>query len=481
MKQKEHESGITVKKEDNFSEWYTQVIQKAELADYTKVSGCIVFRPRSYELWESIKDYFDNKIKKSGVKNAYFPMFIPESLLKKESDHVEGFTPEVAWVTHAGTSKLSEKLAIRPTSETIMYDSYKNWINSHRDLPLRINQWCSVVRWEFKHPMPFLRTREFLWQEGHTAFATKEEADKEVLEILDYYADVYEDLLAVPVLKGTKSEKEKFAGALYTTSVETFLPVGKAIQGATSHQLGQNFSKVFKISFMDDKEKRQLVWQNSWGLTTRAIGVMIIFHGDDNGLVIPPRAAYNKVVIIPILFKKGKEEVMKAANQIEKDLSNFNPILDEREGYTAGWKFHDWELKGMPIRIEIGPKDVEKKQAVLVRRDTNEKEFVKLSKLKSRVKELLDKIQDNLFKKAKEFLDSSIVEASDFADMKKLIKENKLVFAPWCGEVDCEEHIKDKTGGAKSINIPFGQKKIDAKCVHCDNAAKYKAYFAKSY
>ena len=253
-----------------------------------------------------------------------------------------------------------------------------------------------------------MRTREFLWQEGHTAFATKEEADKEVLEILDYYADVYEDLLAVPVLKGTKSEKEKFAGALYTTSVETFLPVGKAIQGATSHQLGQNFSKVFKISFMDDKEKRQLVWQNSWGLTTRAIGVMIIFHGDDNGLVIPPRAAYNKVVIIPILFKKGKEEVMKAANQIEKDLSNFNPILDEREGYTAGWKFHDWELKGMPIRIEIGPKDVEKKQAVLVRRDTNEKEFVKLSKLKSRVKELLDKIQDNLFKKAKEFLDSSI-------------------------------------------------------------------------
>lgn len=481
MKQKEHESGITVKKSENFSEWYTQVIQKAELAEYTRVSGCMVFRPRSYEIWEQIQIFFDNKIKKLGIKNAYFPLLIPEKLLMKEAEHVEGFAPEVAWVTHAGETKLNEKLAIRPTSETVMYDTYKDWIKSHRDLPLKLNQWCNIVRWEFKDPMPFIRGREILWQEGHTAFATKQEAEDEVIQILDFYEDIYRDLLALPILKGIKSEKEKFAGAEYTTSVEAFFLSGKAVQAGTSHLLGQNFAKAFNITFMDENEKKQHVWQNSWGLSMRAIGVMIGVHGDDKGLVLPPKAAYNKVVIIPILFKKGKEEVMKAANELEKELSSFNPILDEREGYSAGWKFHDWELKGMPIRIEIGPKDIEKKQAVVVRRDTNEKEFVKLSKLKSRVKELLDDIQNNLFKKAKEFLDSRIVESDNFDSLKKEIKQGNLVLAPWCGEVECEEHIKDKTGGAKSINIPFGQGVIDTKCVHCDNPAKYKAYFGKSY
>ncbi|PIN69915.1 proline--tRNA ligase, partial [Candidatus Woesearchaeota archaeon CG11_big_fil_rev_8_21_14_0_20_43_8] len=281
--------GITVKKSENTSEWYTQVIQKAELIEYTDVSGCIVFRPGSYEIWEKLQQYLDSRFSELGVRNAYFPLFIPESYLQKETDHVEGFTPEVAWVTHTGTSKLAERLAVRPTSETIMYPSYAKWIKSHRDLPLLLNQWCNVVRWEFKHPVPFLRTREFLWQEGHTAHATKEGADKEVRRILDIYADTFEKLVAVPVLKGIKSEKEKFAGADYTTSLECFLPNGKAIQGCTSHALGQNFAKVFDIKYLDENSEWKYVWQNSWGFTTRTIGIMILVHSDDKGLVIPPK------------------------------------------------------------------------------------------------------------------------------------------------------------------------------------------------
>ncbi len=481
MVERAKELGLSVKKEENFSEWYTQLVQKAELIDYTKVSGCVVFRPRAYEIWEEIQQYLDAKIKKLGVKNAYFPSLIPESLLKKEAEHVEGFAPEVAWVTMAGESKLSERLAVRPTSETIMYDSYKNWIQSYRDLPLKINQWNNVVRWEFKYATPFIRTREFLWQEGHTAFATKQEAEEEVLQILDFYAEVYERLLAVPVLKGRKSEKEKFAGAVYTTSVEIFLPNGKVAQGATSHFLGQNFSKPFGIKFLDKDEKNSWVWQNSWGLSTRTIGMMVMVHGDDKGLIIPPMVARNKVVIIPIIYKKDKEGVLKAAKELNKGLSLFNPLLDDRVSYTPGWKFNEWELKGTPIRIEIGPKDVDKKQVVIVRRDTNKKEVVELKVLKSKIKSTLEDIQKNLFNRAKDFLEKNIIEVESWQEFIKAIKEKKLVFALWCGSVECEELIKDKTNGAKSINIPFGQKNLKGKCIHCDKDAEFKAYFAKSY
>lgn len=478
---KKEEKGITAKKTENFSEWYTQVIQKAELVEYTSVSGCLVLRPYSYEMWEIIRAFLDKEFKALGVKNAYFPLFIPESLLNKEKEHVKGFNPEVAWVTHAGDTKLSEKLAVRPTSETIMYDSYKKWIRSYQDLPLLINQWVNIVRWEFKHPMPFLRTREFLWQEGHTVHATKESADKETTIILDRYAKCYEELLAVPVLKGRKSDKEKFAGAVYTNSVESMFPDGKAIQGGTTHMLGQNFSKSFDIKFMDENEKWQYAWQNSWGFSTRSIGIMLAIHGDDKGLVLPPKVAPIQIVIIPIIFDKTKQTTLKKTTELRKTLSLFRVEIDDRENYSAGWKYNQWEMKGVSIRIEIGPKDIEKKQVVVVRRDTGEKLFVQEKKLKTKVKSLLDDIQKNLFNKAKNFLDENIIETTDMDAMISIIKARKFVYAPWCGGVECEEWIKDKTGGAKSLNTPFGQKKPKKKCVQCDKEAEFYAYFAKSY
>lgn len=480
-KKSKQEAGITVNKSDDFSEWYTQVIQKAELIEYTGVSGCMVIRPLAYEMWEKIQQFFDKEIKKLGVRNAYFPLLIPENLLKKEQDHVEGFTPEVAWVTHTGNSKLKERLAIRPTSETIMYDSYKKWIRSYQDLPLLINQWCNVVRWEFKHPMPFIRTREFLWQEGHTAHADKEGADKEVFKILDLYAKVFEELLAVPVLKGTKSDKEKFAGADYTISVEMMFPDGKAIQGATSHALGQNFAKVFGISFVDKDMKKKYVWQNSWGMSTRILGIMYAIHGDDKGLVIPPKMAPNKVVIVPILFKDTKAKVLKKAKELKKKLEKYDVILDERDDYSPGWKFNEWELKGIPVRLELGPRDLKKGSVMLVRRDTGEKEIVKFSGLDKKIKSVLDDIQKNMFEKAKKFLKSNIVDVKSFAEFKKAIKSGKFVKANWCGKVGCEENIKFETGGAKTLNIPFSQPKKLSKCVYCGKEGKHFLYFGKSY
>jgi len=370
--------GIRAKKEENFSEWYIQLIEKAELIEYSPVSGCIILRPTSYAIWESITQFLDKKIKEKGVQNVYFPLLIPENLLKKESKHVEGFSPEVAWVTEAGDSKLNERLAIRPTSETIMYDTFKKWIRSYRDLPLLTNQWANVVRWEFKHSIPFLRTREFLWQEGHTVFATQKESEEHALEMLEDYAKTYEELLAVPVIKGTKTDSEKFAGADITYSIETLLPNGKAIQAATSHCLGQNFSKAFDIKFIDKDEKTKYVYQNSWGFTTRSIGIMIMIHSDNKGLVLPPKVAMNKVVIIPILMEKDKERVIGRTKILKKQLEKYNPILDDRDDIKPGNKFNNYEMKGLPIRIELGPRDLEKNQAVIVRRDTGEKRSVNL-------------------------------------------------------------------------------------------------------
>jgi len=474
------ELGITVKKDKDFSEWYTQVIQKAGLIEYTDVSGCYILRPYIYEIWETIQEYFNKKIKEKGVKNASFPLLIPESLLKKESEHVKGFTPEVAWVTESGSTKLNERLAIRPTSETIIYAAYSKWIRSHKDLPLKINQWANIIRWEFKTPIPFLRSREFLWQEGHTAFATKEEANTEVLDILDLYREVFEELYAIPVFKGIKSDKEKFAGALYTTSIETFLGNGKAIQCGTSHCLGQNFAKAFDIKFLDEKGKKQFVWQNSWGISTRSIGIMILMHGDDKGLIIPPKIAPIQVALVQLIFEDSKKQILKKSNEIKEKLKEIKIIIDDRDGYTPGFKFNEWELKGVPIRLELGPKDLEKDQVVVVRRDTGKKEFISIKELSKKIPNLLEEIQNNLLKKAKKNLEENIIEVKTINEFKKAIENKKLVKAIWCGKEDCEEKIKTETS-AKSLNIPFNQKKQKGKCFHCNKETDYYAYFGKSY
>ncbi len=481
--EQKEEIGLTVKKSEDFNEWYNQVVLKADLIDYSSVSGCMVFKPNSYAIWENIQKVFDDKIKKTGHKNCYFPMFIPESLLKKEAEHVEGFSPEVAWVTKAGDTELNERLAIRPTSETVMYESYSKWIRSWRDLPLLLNQWNSVVRWEFKHAKPFLRTREFLWQEGHTAHATKEGAEKEVMQQLFEYVDLIENYMAIPVIAGKKTDKEKFAGADYTTTVEAFMPDGKALQMGTSHLLGQNFAKVFGIKFLDKDEQEKYAWQTSWGLSTRTIGAMIMTHGDDKGLVIPPRLAPTQVVVVPIIFKENKDLILAKAKDIIKrlKLKNYSVELDDRDSYTPGWKFNEWELKGVPLRIEIGPKDLEEDQLIIVRRDTNEKITIKTKDLEKKIDETLNDIQENLLKKAKEYLKSSIVEAKNFDDFVKVIKNKRMAKALFCGETECEDWIKDKTEGATCRCIPFEQKSAKGKCVQCGKEAKFWALFGKGY
>jgi len=482
-KKDEPTQGITVKKADDISEWYTQVIQKAELAEYTGVSGCMIYRPRVFAIWEKLQAFFDGEIKKLGVKNSYFPLFIPESLLKREAEHVEGFAPEVAWVTHGGHSELAERLAVRPTSETIMYEAYSKWVRSYRDLPLKLNQWNNVVRWEFKHPVPFLRGREFLWQEGHTVFASKAEAEKEVLDILELYRRVFEEMLAVPVIKGRKSDNEKFAGADYSTSVETLAPSGKAVQAATSHHLGQRFAKSFNISFLNEKGEKALPYQNSWGFSTRSIGAMILFHGDDKGVVIPPRVAPLHVVIVPILFEDSKEKVIAKAHEVAQHLKKTGVAVevDARDNCTPGWKFNEHELNGVCIRIEIGPKDLEKGHAVVVRRDAGRKEFVKLSDLPAVIPKELDRMQADMFERAKKFLTDNTVHAKTWKDFEKGVKDKALIYASWCCTQECAEKIKAETEGAKCLNVPFGHEKPFAKCIKCEKPAKSVVIFAKAY
>ena len=483
MEEKQEELGLTVKKSEDFNEWYNQVVLKADMIDYSLVSGCIVFKPNSYAIWEKVQMIFNDKIKRSGHKNCYLPMFIPESLLKKEAEHVEGFSPEVAWVTKAGNSDLNEKLAIRPTSETIMYESYAKWIRSWRDLPVLLNQWNSVVRWEFKHAKPFLRTREFLWQEGHTAHSTKEEAEKEVMQQLFEYADLIENFMAIPVIAGRKTDNEKFAGAEYTTAVEALMPDGKALQMGTSHMLGQNFAKVFGIKFLDRDEKEKFAWQTSWGLSTRTIGAVVMAHGDDKGLVLPPRIAPTQIVIVPIVFKDAKDIIISKAKEIAKKLKakGYSVELDDRDTYTPGWKFNEWELKGVPLRIEIGPKDVASEQLVLVRRDSNEKITIKIKDLEKKAEQILDDIQNSLFSKAKEYLTKNTAEVHNFNDFLGSIKNRKLAKALFCGQSECETAIKEKAEGATCRVIPFEQKPAKGHCVHCGKEAKSWAVFGKGY
>jgi len=478
------DTGITVKKSEDFSEWYTQTVLKSRMADYAPVKGCMIFREHSYAIWEKIQEIFNKKIKETGHSNVYFPLFIPESFLKSEAEHFQGFVPEVAWVTQGGDSPLEEKLAIRPTSETIMCATYAKWIRSWRDLPIKLNQWCNVVRWETRATKLFLRTREFLWQEGHTAHATKEEADEEVMTILNAYTDVMENYLAVPVLAGKKTEMEKFAGALYTTAAEAMMPDGKALQMGTSHQLGQNFSKVFGIKFLDQEEKEQYAWQTSWGFSTRMIGALIMVHGDDKGLVLPPKVAPIQVVIVPIPYKGAEAEAIAAkAKELFEKLKEkgIAVVLDDRQEYTPGWKFNEWELKGVPIRIEIGPRDIKQKHVILVRRDTFEKTAVKEGEAVDAVAKLLEEIQNNLFNKAKKSLEESITTVKTYDEFKKTL-ENKggFIRASWCASDKCEEKIKDETSATIRI-VPFKKEKTFSKCVYCGQEAKEVVYFARSY
>ncbi len=475
------DQGITVSKEEDISEWYQEVILKSELADYSGVSGCMVYRPLAYSIWEKVREEVDKRFKEIGIENAYFPLFIPESLLEKEAEHFEGFTPEVAWVTEAGESELNERLAIRPTSEAVMYDCYRRWIKSWRDLPLKLNQWNNVVRWEFKHPTPFLRTREFLWNEGHNAYETEEEALEDKERVLKAYKEVSEDFMALPGVLGRKTEREKFAGAVDTYSMEHLLPDGKAIQGPDYHYDGKNFAEAFDITYSGREKEEKHPYQTTFAITTRQVGIMVMVHSDDRGLVIPPKLAPTKTVIVPIPASGEEEEkILEEARRISSELEDCK--VDDRENKTPGWKFNEWELKGVPLRIELGPREVKEGTATLVRRDNLEKITVERGDIKEKVEETLDEIQRKLFEDAEKFLKENTRETRDYDEFKRILGEKGgFIKAPWCGKSVCEEEIKDETT-AKITNIPFKYDKPEGeKCIKCGEEAESWVNFAKSY
>ncbi|GAB1193826.1 ribose-phosphate pyrophosphokinase 1 [Aspergillus pseudonomiae] len=522
--------GIDVSKEEDFPGWYQQVLTKGDMLDYYDVSGCFILKslhtdmtqPASYFIWEEIQDWFNARIKKIGVKNCSFPLFVSEDVLNREKDHIEGFAAEVAWVTHAGSTPLEKKIAIRPTSETVMYPYYSKWIRSHRDLPLKLNQWNSVVRWEFKNPQPFLRTREFLWQEGHTAHLTKDSAHDEVMHILDLYALIYKELLAVPVVKGQKTEKEKFAGGLYTTTVEGYIPAtGRGIQGGTSHGLGQNFSKMFNITVEDpsakaDEKKPPLhVWQNSWGLSTRTLGVMVMIHSDNRGLVLPPRVADTQTVVVPvgITAKTSDEERQKLYAEIDGLVdvltgAGVRATSDLREGYSPGWKFNDWELRGVPLRIEFGPGESAGQFVTAARRDIpgkDGKSSIQISELSTAVPALLEQIQKDLYSRAEETFRTHRKLITNWDDFTPALNDKNICVIPHCLTEECEDQIKDMSArkaeedsgvpedakapsmGAKSLCIPFEQPEGivagETKCVNpkCTRLAEKWCMFGRSY
>ena len=476
------EIGITVSKNENFSEWYTQVVIKAELADYAPVKGLIVLRPDGYSIWESIKESLDKKLKETGHRNGFLPVLIPESLLAKEKEHFEGLNPEVFWVTHSGNSEIGDRLALRPTSETLAYSLFSKWIRSWRDLPLKINFWNSALRAEIKGTKPFLRTSEFLWQEGHTVHVTKDEAEKEVADILQLYKKTIENELAVPVITGKKSEKDKFVGAVSTNTLESLMPDGKALQMGTSHFLGQNFSKPFDVKYLDENNVETFAWQTSWGVSWRLIAGMIMTHGDDKGLVLPPKVAPIQVVIIPIYHsKEDKENVLEKACQIKDSLSN-NDIrvhLDDREQLTPGFKFNDWEMKGIPIRIEIGPKDIAKNQIVLARRHNQTKISLDIDGLTEKTLSELKNIQMEMFDAAKKILDERVVRVSEYQQFKKELENGKMIDCSWCGNQTCEDKIKEETGADLRV-IPSDNTKSET-CIYCKNSGTTNALFARGY
>lgn len=466
-------------KGQDLSEWYTQVCLRAQLVDYAPLRGCIVLRPYGYALWELLAQELDRRFKATGHQNAYFPLLIPESLLIREAEHIEGFAPEVAWVTEGGGEKLTERLAIRPTSEAIIGTMYARWVQSHRDLPILINQWANVMRWE-KATRPFLRTLEFLWQEGHTAHATHEEARAEVLRILEIYREVAEDVLSLSVIKGKKSVNERFAGALETYAIETLVPDGKALQAGTSHDLGQNFAKAYDITFTDADERVKHVWTTSWGVSWRILGGLIMAHGDDNGLVLPPALAPHQVVIVPIL-KKGDETVLPAARALRDRLRKSVRVhLDDRAEQTAPWKFNEWEMRGVPLRIEIGPRDLAAGQVTTARRDTKQKASAPLARLESHVREILADIQAALLTRARRFRDEHTTNATDRAGLVGALKaQNGLVLAPWCERGACELELKAETNAMSRVIV--GDAAVGSTCAYCGGPATVMAYFARSY
>jgi prolyl-tRNA synthetase len=479
-------TAITPQSQD-FSRWYLDVVRRAELADYTEVKGCMAIRPYGYAIWELIQQGLDRRFKATGHVNAYFPLFIPASLLMKEKEHVEGFAPQVAWVTRGGDEELAEPLVVRPTSEVIVGTLYAKWIQSWRDLPILINQWANVVRWE-KVTRPFLRTTEFLWQEGHTAHETEAEAQEETLKILALYKEFAENELAIPVIDGQKSETEKFAGASRTYSVEALMGDGRALQAGTSHNLGQNFAKAFSIQFQGRDKTVQHAWTTSWGMTTRLIGAVIMVHGDDNGLILPPRIAPYQVVIVPIPRGNWQETVLPKAREIQADLvrQGVRVFLDDREAYTPGWKFAEWELRGVPVRLELGPKDLEKSQVVLARRDTREKAAAPFEGLTSRITAMLEEIQRTLLDRARRFRDEHTSRATTYDEFKGAMEGRPgFVIAAWCGSADCEARIKAETQ-ATLRNIPFSPPPGTAgpaasECVRCGSPSQGEAWFAKAY
>ncbi|WP_346890020.1 proline--tRNA ligase [Clostridium sp. UBA1056] len=468
---------ITSMNED-FAKWYTDIVKKAELVDYSSVKGCMIIRPYGYAIWENIQKILDEKLKATGHENVYMPMFIPESLLQKEKDHVEGFAPEVAWVTHGGSEPLAERLCVRPTSETLFCEHYAKIVQSHNDLPKLYNQWCSVVRWE-KTTRPFLRTTEFLWQEGHTIHATAEESEKETIDILNLYADFCENILAIPVVKGRKTDKEKFAGARATYTIESLMHDGKALQNGTSHNFGDGFAKAFNIRYNDKNGKLQYVHETSWGVTTRLIGALIMVHGDDSGLVLPPRIAPTQVMIIPIA--QHKEGVLDKATELKDRISKVARVKLDSSDKMPGWKFSECEMKGIPLRVEIGPKDIENNQAVIVRRDTREKLVVSLDELETKITETLELMQIELLEKARLSANEKTYSATNLDEFID-ISNNKPGFikAMWCGDLACEEKLKE-VAGVSSRCMPFEQEDLSSKCICCGKEAKTLVYWGKAY
>ncbi len=476
------DKGITVSKKEDFSEWYTQVVLKAKLADYAPVKGLIVLRPDGYSIWESLRNTFDKKFAKNGIRNGFLPILIPESLLGKEKKHFEGFNPEVFWVTHSGNNEIGDRLALRPTSETLAYTMYAKWIQSWRDLPLKINFWNTALRAEIKGTKPFLRTSEFLWQEGHTVHATQEEAEEEVMKILEIYKKTVEEELAIPVITGKKSEKEKFVGAVYTTTMESIMPDGKALQMGTSHFLGQNFSKPFEVKFADKDNVEHFAWQTSWGISWRLIGAMIMIHGDDQGLVLPPKIAPTQVVIVPIYKNdEGKEKVLPKVEEIRKilELEEIRVHVDDRSELSPGYKFNDWELKGVPIRIEIGPKDIENQSVVIAKRYNREKSSLSFTEIE-KIPTILDEIQNVMLKTAREQTKTNTIDILDYTEFKSKIEKGGFFSAPWCGKLECEEKIKEETGADIRV-IPFGSENTDTKCMYCQEQSTVIPIFARGY
>jgi prolyl-tRNA synthetase len=478
LKDQEYVKEIPSKKE-HFSEWYTAVVLKAELADYSPVRGCMVIRPYGFGIWENIQQRLDMRFKRTGHRNAYFPLFIPESFLRKEAEHVEGFAPQVAWVTRGGDEDLTEKLVVRPTSEAIICSMYAKWIKSYRDLPVLVNQWANVVRWE-KSTRLFLRTTEFLWQEGHTAHRTAEEAEEETRKMLDVYRDFVENDLAIPVLWGRKTEGEKFAGAQHTYTIEALMPDGQALQSGTSHNLGQHFARAFDIKFLDSDNQEKYVWGTSWGISTRIIGALIMTHGDDRGLVLPPVIAPTQVIVVPIVYKEKDEVVARARRLVERLEGKFRVEIDARDEYKPGWKFNEWEMRGVPLRLELGMKDIEKGQVTMVPRDGSGKLFIREDDLESEVAAVLERIQKNYYDKALKYREENTFDVTGLEQIKEFVKEKRGFYrALWCGQENCAEKVGEQTGTSpRCISLV---EKGDGPCIFCGKKAGQIIYFARAY